>query len=561
MIAMTSGALRCMAPRWGTLVLLTAFSLGPAFSRLAAAQPAPQPVPAGSPVGSPMELTLEDAVRLALENSNDINVARAAREVSSLDVAAAQGVWDPLFQPRVFTEHRVTPVASIIGGGPNGSTEQNTLAGDLAVNGLMPRGGGNYSVSFNSTRLTSDNQFVTLNPQFPSSFAVNLRQPLLRGFTMDDNRRRLQIARRSVGLSDAQFSRSATALVASVERAYWDLVFALRNQEVQTRALDQARTQADSNRRQVAQGVLAPIDVVEADTQVAIFEQNLAQAQEAVARTETALKTLLASEWTSPLWSRALQPTTPLEQATPAVVYEEAVRAALAARPEVAEIEAAVEINDVNRRYFADLARPQIDLVGSYAVSGLAGRLADRDLSFFGGGNLGTAIPPVLIGGYDDSLRNAFNARFPTVRVDLAITVPFTNRTAEANVARTAVERRRLNLQRQQLDQLIAADVRNAIDAIRTGEARVRAAAAAQSLARQQYESEDRRFQAGLTTLFFVLQRQTALVAAEGRELQARTDFNKAISDFRRVTATTLAAHGVDVVSAGQSNAPINTPR
>lgn len=559
MIAMTRGV-RCTARRWGTLVLLIGFSLGSAASRYAGAQPVPQPVPAGSPVGSPMALTLEEAVRLALENNNDINVARAAREGATLDVAAAQGVWDPLFQPRAFTEHRVTPVASVIGGGANGSTEQNTMTGDLAVNGLMPWGG-NYSVSFNSTRLTTDNQFVTLNPQFPSSFAVNLRQPLLRGFTMDDNRRRLQIARRSVGLSDAQFSRSATALVAGVERAYWDLVFALRNQEVQTRALDQARTQAESNRRQVAQGVLAPIDVVEADTQVAIFEQNLAQAQEAVARTETALKTLLSSEWTSPLWSRALQPTTPLEQATPAVVYEEAVRAALAARPELAEIVAAVEINDVNRRYFADLTRPQIDVVGTYAVSGLAGQLAERDLSFFGGGNLGTAIPPFLIGGYGDSLRNAFNARFPTVRVDLAITLPFTNRTAEANVARTAVERRQLSLQRQQVEQLIAADVRNAIDAIRTGEARVRAAAAALSLARQQYESEERRFQAGLTTLFFVLQRQTALVAAEGGELQARTDFNKAISDFRRVTATTLGVHGVDVVSAGQSNVPNDKPR
>lgn len=492
MIAMTRGV-RCTARRWGTPVLLIGLSLGPVASRHAVAQPAPQPVPAGSAVVSPMALTLEEAVRLALENSNDINVARAARDVATLDVAVAQGVWDPLFQPRASSEHRVTPVASVIGGGANGSTEQNTLGGDLAVNGLMPWGG-NYSVSFNSTRLTTDNQFVTLNPQFPSSFAVNLRQPLLRGFTMDDNRRRLQIARRSVGLSDAQFARSATALVAGVERAYWDLVFALRNQEVQTRALDQARTQAESNRRQVAQGVLAPIDVVEADTQVAIFEQNLAQAEEAVARTETALKTLLASEWTSPLWSRALQPTTPLEQATPAVVYEEAVRAALAARPELAEVEAAVEINDVNRRYFADLARPQVDVVGTYAVSGLAGQLAERDLSFLGGGGLGAGIPPVLIGGYGDSLRNAFNARFPTVRVDLAITLPFTNRTAEANVARTAVERRQLGLQRQQVEQLIAADVRNAIDAIRTGEARVRAAAAALSLARQQYRAKSGAF-------------------------------------------------------------------
>jgi HAE1 family hydrophobic/amphiphilic exporter-1 len=554
MIAISRGVRSRLAPPWGVVVLLSAFALGPGASRHAwaqRAQPAPQPAPATTAVspaaGPALELTLEDAIRLALENSNDINVARAARDVAALDVAAAQGVWDPLFQPRAFAERRVTPVASVIGGGANGRTAQNTMTGDLAVNGLMPWGG-SYSASFNSTRLTTDNLFVTLTPQFPSSLAVNLRQPLLRGFTIDDNRRRLQIARRSVGLSDAQFFRSATALVAGVERAYWDLVFALRNQEVQVRALEQARRQAESNRRQVEQGVLAPIDIVEADTQVAILEQNLAQAQEAVARTETALKTLLASEWTSPLWGRPIAPTTPLEQATPAIVYDDAVRAALAARPEVAEIEAAVEINDVNQRYFADLARPQVDVVGGYAVSGLAGTLAERDLSIFGGRDLGSGIPPLLIGGYDDSLRNAFNARFPTVRVDLAITLPFTNRTAEANVARTAVERRRLNLQRQQVEQLIAADVRNAIEAIRTGEARVRAAAAAQSLARQQYESEERRFDAGLTTVFFVLQRQTALVASEGRELQARTDLNKAIAEFRRVTATTLSAHGVDVV-------------
>lgn len=543
------------ALRWGVAGAVAAGSVGLVRGvPVAGQQVAQHQAAADSGSVTPMELTLEDAVRLALENSNEINVARASRDIAVLDQAAARGVWDPLFQPRAFTERRVTPVASVIGGGPNGRIEQNMVVGDLALNGLMPWGG-SYSLSFNSTRMTTDNLFVTLNPQFPSSFAFNVRQPLLRGFAIDDNRRRIQVAQRSVGLSDAQFTRAATTLVANVERAYWDLVFARRNEEVQQRALEQARTQAASNRRQVSQGVLAPIDVVEADTQVAIFEQNVAQAREATARAETALKVLMASEWTAAIWSRPLVPTTSLGQPVPTLRYEESTRAALAARPEISEIEAAVEINDINRRYFADIARPQVDLLGSYAVAGLAGRLADRDLSFFGGGNIAATVPPLLLGGVGDSLSNAFTARFPTLRVDLAMTVPLTNRTAEANVARTAVERRRLNLQRQQLEQLVAAEVRSAIDAISTGETRVRAAAAARSLAEQQFESEERRFQAGLTTLFFVLQRQTALVAAEGRELLARAELNKAISDFRRVTSTTLSAHGVDVVSARSSAA------
>jgi HAE1 family hydrophobic/amphiphilic exporter-1 len=127
------------------------------------------------------------------------------------------------------------------------------------------------------------------------------------------------------------------------------------------------------------------------------------------------------------------------------------------------------------------------------------------------------------------------------------VALPLRNRTAEANLGRSLAEGSLIRNQRAQAEQLIEADVRNATQTLRSAEARLASAAASRSSAEQQYESEQRQFRAGTTTLFLVLQRQTELLAARGRELQAQTDLNKAIADFQRATGNTLRANNVAV--------------
>jgi outer membrane protein TolC len=306
---------------------------------------------------------------------------------------------------------------------------------------------------------------------------------------------------------------------------------------------------------------------VAAETQVTTFEQNVYTAQEAVTQAENTLKTLILPDRTESMWSRALTPVTPVSLEAPRVPLEQAVRAALDNRPELAQLKTTADINQVNVRYFRDQTKPQVDLVGTYTSAGLAGTVVQanpnavsntslltarvNELSVIEGlqplpiNTSNTAIAPNLVGGYTQSLRNLIDQNYPTARVGVRISLPLRNRTAEANLGSALAQGNRITDQIKQAEQLIEADVRNSLQAVRSAEARLASAAASRSSAEQQYASEQRQFRAGTTTVFLVLQRQTDLLSARARELQAQTDLNKAIAQFQRATGNTLAANNV----------------
>jgi outer membrane protein TolC len=536
----------------------------------APARPLPSAERVGVDVSDQTPITLNEVIGLALANNNDIDGSRINVEIAEYNLKAARGVYDPVFSSETYYESRVTPTSSTLGGAQNGSVAQTDFTGALRFGGFSPFAGGSYQLDFSSTRLTTNNQNVTLNPQFPTALTLTYTQPLWRGLRFDNNRRTIEIAKKNLSLTDAQFRQRAIEVIAQVEQAYWDLVFALRNLQVQIDAVKQARTQVESNQRLVAKGVLAPIDIVAANTQVTTFEQNVYTAQEAVTRAENTLKTLVLPDRTASLWSRSLVPVTPVSLEAPRVPLEQAVSAAIRNRPELTQLQTTAEINQIDTRYFRDQTKPQIDLVGTYNSVGLAGTLVTssrnprgtspeliqrvNELSSRAGlppldistGTTG-AVSPNLVGGYTDSLSNLIGQDYPTYRVGVRVALPLRNRTAEANLGRSLAEGRRIDNQRAQAEQLIEADVRNVTQALRSAEARLASAAATRSSTEQQFESEQRQFRAGTSTVFLVLQRQTELLAARGRELQAQTDLNKAIAEFQRATGNTLEANHVAV--------------
>ena len=156
-----------------------------------------------------------------------------------------------------------------------------------------------------------------------------------------------------------------------------------------------------------------------------------------------------------------------------------------------------------------------------------------------------STVAPTLVGGYTQSLKNLFEQNYPTARLGLRVSLPLRNRTAEANLGSALAQGNRITDQFKQAEQVIEADVRNSLQSVRSAEARLASAAATRSSAEQQYESEQRQFRAGTTTVFLVLQRQTDLLAARARELQAQTDLNKAIAQFNHATGNTLTVNNV----------------
>jgi outer membrane protein TolC len=535
----------------------------------APSRPLPSAERVGVDVSDQLPITLREAITFALQNNNDIDSSRINVEIAEYNLTAARGVYDPVLSSENYFESRVTPTSSTLGGATNGSVKQTDATGAVRLGGFTPFAGGAYQLDFSSTRLTTDNQNVTLNPQFPTALTFTYIQPLLRGLRFDNNRRTIEIAKKNLSLTDAQFRQRVIEVISQVEQAYWDLVFALRNLQVQIEAVKQARTQVESNQRLVAKGVLAPIDIVAATTQVTTFEQSVYSAQEAVTRAENVLKTLMLPDRTATLWSRPLTPITPVTLEAPRVPLEQSLTAALRNRPELAQLQTNAEINRIDTRYFRDQTKPQVDLVGTYTAVGLAGALVPRpqnptttsslltqrvnELSAQAGlpplatNTTGSTVNPNLVGGYTTSLSNLIGQDYPSYRVGVRVALPLRNRTAEANLGRSLAEGRRIDNDRAQAEQIIEADVRNATQTLRSAEARLASAAAGRASVEQQYESEQRQFRAGTSTVFLVLQRQNELLAARGRELQAQTDLNKAIAEFQRATGSTLEVNRVSV--------------
>ncbi|HKS29087.1 MAG TPA: TolC family protein [Pyrinomonadaceae bacterium] len=515
-------------------------------------------------------ISIREAIGMALANNKDIEVARQNVRIAEFDLLGARGAYDPRFSSLSYYERTETPATSFLSGSSSGSVTQYDLTGTFRFEGLSPKYGGGYRVDFSSIRLTTNNQFTALNPQYPTALTFNYTQPLWRGLRFDAYRRQIEVAKKNLSLTDAQFRQRAIETITNVQRAYWDLVFALRNLQIQRDAVRDARTQLEHNRRLVAEGMLAPIDVVAAEAQVSGFEQSVYTALEDVNRFENNLKNLIVENRDSALWNVSLIPTDPVDLNAPPVALPQAIETALANRPELKQSDIVIAINELDQRLYRDLTKPQVDFVGSYGVTGNAGSLNTADaanpltsanieirdrlnqlLAIQGLPQLSppaqVSIPDNLVGGYPQSLLNLGANRYNNFRVGVQLNLPLRNRTAEAQLGRSLVEGERIQTQRAQLEQLIQIDVRNALQAVRTAESRLRAAAASRQANEQQYESEQRRFEAGQSTLFLVLERQTALTTARGNELRAQTDLNKAIAELQRATGNALEANNVKV--------------
>lgn len=531
----------------------------------------------GVDMGEQRALSVREVIEMALANNKDIEVARENVRGAEFDLQAARGVYDPRLLNSSYYERTESPTASFLSGSSSGSVKQSGVYNTSSVQGLVPRFGGGYRVDFVNNRVTTNNQFAALNPQYPTALTFSFTQPVLRGLRFDQNRRLIEIAKKNLSLTDAQFRQRAVETITNVQRAYWDLVYALRNLQIQREAVGDARKQLEHNKRLVSEGMLAPIDVVAAEAQISGFEQSIYSALDDVGRAENNLKNLVAENRESPLWKESIVPTESVELAPPQVALDDAMQYALKSRPELLSSDVAREINEIEQRFAREQTRPQVDLVASYGVVGLAGTLqsstnplTSSTTDFRNRINalvaaINPLLPPgstplvplptptaqtfpdVLVGGEGQSLVNLAANRYTNFRVGVTVNLPFRNTTAKAQLGRSLVDAERIRTQREQLEQLIQVDVRNALQLVRTAESRLRAAASARSASEQQYASEQRKLDAGQSTVFLVLERQTALATARGNELRAQTELNKAIADLQRATGNALEQHQVQV--------------
>ena len=545
--------------------------------------PLPNMTRLGVTTNNTLTLSLNDAVKRALENNNEIEVARDDVRFAETQLRSLEGIFDPIFSITPQIDKRITPVQNVFAGaGSSGQVSNTVLTLSPSIDKQFSRGGGNYQLSFSNNKTTTSATNSTLNPFYSSNLALTFTQPLLRNRSIDNNRRQIRIQKKRLEQSDADFRLRTIDVITQVQRAYWDLVFALRDQQNQLANLNLTRENLKNVEAQISVGVKAPLERAEVQTELANRESALLLAVQGVSVAENNLKQLMFKDPTVPDWAAQITPTdSPKFDAAPVNLID-ALKEARENRPELRRLRLQDDINQIDIQYFKNQTKRQIDLQTTLATTGLAGSaratttpgtlvpLINGDPNFVANAFLLGQIqdiqrrsgfpvvssplvatpnlaPSDLVGGYGKTLSNLFGLNTYNLTVGVAIQFPFKNQTAEANLAGARIQKEQLEASTRSQDQVIEVDVRNAAQAVETSRRRVLSAREARINAELQLEGEQRLYQVGRSTTFLLFQRQNALTNARNSELRAETDYNKAIADLQRATSTTLRANNVIV--------------
>ncbi|HEY3838899.1 MAG TPA: TolC family protein [Bryobacteraceae bacterium] len=494
------------------------------------------------------DLTLDDAVAMALRDNLDVRVERdnvsSARQAEN----GARGFYDPVFHAGSQFQVLNTPSPSVLSG-EAGNLAEHDFTGSAGVRQRSIQGS-LFDITVDGGRTSTNNPFIGLNPYYTSQLKLEWTQPLLRGRTIDADRATMKIRAVQTGLARTQLELRAIDIVTRVEQAYWDLAAARDSAAVNREAADLARTQLAQNRRMIAAGSLAAVELSASEAELQRRLDNWYASLDIITTAENNLKMLIAPRPDDPVWNQELLPAAAgSEIPASAADLHATIERALKLRPELRAIDQQQSVNDIDQKQNVDQARPALNLVASYTNAGLTGTarttpdpftsaidpyaLRINDLSTLAGV---TALPPASLGTLGSV------GRLHSVQAGLNFEWTARNRQARANVEQSVIESHKLKLQRTQVEQAIVADVRNALQTLATARQRITAAEAGAKAAKEKLESEQRLFANGESTNFLALTRQNEYSDARQRLLAARLDFNKAVARYQQAAGETLEA-------------------
>jgi len=497
--------------------------------------------------GPRVSLTLEDAVKLALERNLDIAVQRLNPEISDLAMATVRSAYLPTLTSQLSTQSQDNASTNTIAGGTAASVIENgTTIFNGGVTQSLRKGGGSYAVTLNNQKSTTTSLINLFNPSYTPLWSAQYTQPLLRGFRTDSNRQQLQVTKLNRDVSDVQLTALITNTLSNVRNAYWDYVFTVQSVEVAQQTLSLANRQVADNQTRVQVGTMAPIDVVQARAQAASALQNLVVAQASMRTSELALKRLIVNGTQDANWNATIDPVDRPDFRPEQVDADAAIRKALSQRTDLMIAQKNVQANDVTLKYLDDQTKPQADFQANYGLSGIGGTQIVRTGTGIGGN--GGTVTNTIPGGYGDALGSIFHNDYPRWTVQLNVSYPIGLSSQKASVARARVQLNQVQAQLKQIELQVATEITNQAITIRSNIERVQAAQAARDLAQQQLQAENDKFAVGMSTNYFVINAQNQLATMQNNELQAILNYRKSLVDFDRLQQTTLQNLNITVV-------------
>ena len=493
------------------------------------ASPAPQiPVSTSTANGATMRLSADEAVRMALENNLGIQAERLSPQINTLNVSQARAAYAPVLFSNFLSRNSTQPPSSFITGSgsilTNESVSQN---GGLQQN--VPWGGGRYTFSIDGSKVTSSAIDSRYNPQLSSNLSAQYVQPLLRGFKTDNLRQQIQTSQNNQVIADIGLREQVTLTTQAVRNAYFDLIGAVEGYKVSLQSLQLAQESLKNNNTKVEVGTLAPIDIIEAEAEVASNEEAVINAEARIKTVEDRLRYLVLNPSQPDFWTVKLEPTDAPALTPIAIDVEGAITNALANRTDIARLKKQLDNVDVGVRFAENQRMPGLDVVANYNVIGYAGTQF-----VFGEG----FPPPVVdqsVRSFSSALRDVFGQDFRTWSVALNFSYPLGTSQADAAVASGRLQRQQGAVNLRDLQLQVATAVRDAARQVDTNLKRVEATRKARDRAERRLAAEAKRMTVGLSTTFQLFQAQRDLARQRQQEVNAMIDYNRSIVGFEAI--------------------------
>lgn len=544
-------------------------------------------------------LSLQDAISLALENNLDIELQRygpriseaelqrasaggsarvgAASTLSSattsgansaqLGTAAAQTGQalpgqnlDPVLTGTMSWAHQTIPQTSPFVTGTSSLINQRTLANYGVSKSFLS--GTTATVGFNNNLLSQNSGRNDFNPSKSVNASLNVTQRLLQGFGMAVNNRNIRISKNNIKVSELVFHQQVITTVSSVISLYWDLVSANEDVRVKQQALALNQKLYDDNKKQVEIGTLAPIEIIRAEAEVARSQQDLTISETNLLQQETVLKNALSRTGVaSPGLAEArIIPTDKIRMPDTEAVepIQDLVGKAVSGRPELEQSRINIESAKVGLKGSRNALLPSVDAFVDLRNSGLSGLLNTQPIPPVPGAPAGSGstfrnpanVDGYFLGGYGTALGQVFRRNFPDYSVGVSLNIPLRNRAAQADMVRDQLSLRQSEIRLQQSLNQVRVEVQNALISLQQARARYQTSVKNRVLQEQTLDAEQKKYALGASTIFFVIQAQRDLTAAQASEVASLSTYARARNELERATGQTLTANNIQIDEA-----------
>ena len=491
-------------------------------------------------VSDRLELSLKNYLDLVMSNNADITISKLNVEFSRDAITRAFSIFDPLGVARFSTARTKNPSTSLL----TGATTLNQLQQPLTIlyTQTLPTGT-QYNVAFSSIKTSNNSAFSTFNPQLNSNLNFNMAQPLLRGRGMALTKLPISIARSRLRAADYTFQDQLFQLIANAENAYWDVISARETLRVQEESLKLADAALKRAQKELELGATSPLEIYQPEANYANAQLGVVQARYRLAQSEDALRRQMGADLDPKYQTLPIVLTETVDPPlgdTLRVDRETAVLEALRLRPDLKSVNQSLDVDDLSIKLANDNLRPNLSLTAQYGSSGLGGIFYPRT-------NITDPTLPVIpvVGGLGDALGGVFGFSFPVYGFGLSLQFPIRDRRAAADLADAVVQKRLDALKRRTTEENIRLQVLNAINQVEGSQEAIKLAKVARDLAQKRVEADQKRYELGTTTLFFVLASQNDLTLAESNLVNQTINYRRNQINILQRTGRLLEERGI----------------